>query len=152
MLFFFIVMCYCNYWLLKWINEMEKIEKEEESVNRQPINQIIHPNEGENQISQVIIRERNPSIIESNSNRPIKDKKDKDSKKNEEIKQNREKKKKDIELTDDNKCCVCYANVKEVAFYKCGHEACCFECGTALKNKKCPICRDYITDVFKIFR
>ncbi|OWF41704.1 uncharacterized protein LOC110462041 [Mizuhopecten yessoensis] len=56
--------------------------------------------------------------------------------------------------TDENVCCVCLEGTVNVTFLNCGHTSCCYNCANNLKNstKICPICRQTIRDVVRIFR
>lgn len=57
------------------------------------------------------------------------------------------------EEEEENICIVCFINKKDTAFYRCGHVACCHECANELRtrNSTCPICRQPIQDVMKLF-
>jgi TPR repeat protein len=45
---------------------------------------------------------------------------------------------------DDNLCCICYENLKDIIFYPCKHLMC-IRCYEILKqNQRCPICRTKI--------
>ena len=52
-------------------------------------------------------------------------------------------------------CTVCMEKVPDCVLYMCGHMCMCFACATNLqssKNPHCPICRQAIKDVIKIFK
>lgn len=56
---------------------------------------------------------------------------------------------------DTNECHVCYERPVNAVLYTCGHMCMCFECAQAVKQLKtalCPICRQEIKDVIKIYR
>lgn len=56
-------------------------------------------------------------------------------------------------LDDDKKCCICFVTDKDTIFMPCNHVRCCFECADEIKtiNGRCPVCREPITKVEKIF-
>lgn len=56
----------------------------------------------------------------------------------------------DVEISKAT-CIICYANKQEVAFYKCGHLCCCQKCGNRFKGSRCPVCRQQVLDVIKLF-
>jgi hypothetical protein len=47
-------------------------------------------------------------------------------------------------------CNICYINVKKYACIPCGHMCMCGECANRIVDK-CPICKDKITDIIKIY-
>ncbi|VDP41804.1 unnamed protein product [Heligmosomoides polygyrus] len=49
---------------------------------------------------------------------------------------------------------VCYDAQVDTALYKCGHVCMCEDCAKETLNIRpfCPICRDVIRDIIKIFR
>ncbi len=53
-------------------------------------------------------------------------------------------------------CVICMAQTKDSIFYPCGHECVCFECGKSfmrqVRDKICPICRNQIKDVVRVYR
>ncbi|KAK3095851.1 hypothetical protein FSP39_020003 [Pinctada imbricata] len=54
-----------------------------------------------------------------------------------------------------NECTVCYERAVNAVLYTCGHMCMCYECAIVVKNNKgalCPICRQHIKDVIKIYR
>lgn len=56
---------------------------------------------------------------------------------------------------ESNECNVCYERSINCVLYTCGHMCMCFECAMAVKKDRgalCPICRQHIKDVIKIFR
>ena len=50
-------------------------------------------------------------------------------------------------------CVICWENSCDFAFCPCGHVTTCYKCGMTLylKNKSCPMCRQIITNVMKIY-
>jgi len=50
-------------------------------------------------------------------------------------------------------CVICWENSCDCAFCPCGHVTTCYKCGMTLylKNKSCPMCRQIITNVMKIY-
>ena len=54
-----------------------------------------------------------------------------------------------------DECTVCCEKPVNCVLYMCGHMCMCFDCATAVKQNKgglCPICRQSIRDVIKIYR
>lgn len=54
-----------------------------------------------------------------------------------------------------DECTVCCEKPVNCVLYTCGHMCMCFDCATAVKQNKgglCPICRQTIRDVIKIYR
>jgi Zinc finger, C3HC4 type (RING finger) len=51
---------------------------------------------------------------------------------------------------EDGECCVCMNAPCDCVFYRCGHVCACLKC--AKKFKKCPICRENVSDIIKIWR
>lgn len=54
-----------------------------------------------------------------------------------------------------NECTVCCERAVNSVMYTCGHMCMCYECAVAVKEQKgglCPICRQPIQDVIKIYR
>ena len=52
-------------------------------------------------------------------------------------------------------CAVCFERQVDCVIYTCGHICCCFSCATDICNNQdrlCPICRQYIKDVIRIYR
>eukprot|EP00088_Acartia_fossae_P037244 TRINITY_DN3840_c0_g1_i2.p1 TRINITY_DN3840_c0_g1~~TRINITY_DN3840_c0_g1_i2.p1 ORF type:complete len:584 (-),score=123.24 TRINITY_DN3840_c0_g1_i2:374-2125(-) len=55
-----------------------------------------------------------------------------------------------------DECKICYENIVDCVLYACGHMCLCYEC--ALQQWKgrgggiCPMCRNYIQDVIKIYK
>ncbi|XP_059165109.1 protein neuralized-like isoform X2 [Physella acuta] len=51
-------------------------------------------------------------------------------------------------------CKVCWEQTINCVLYTCGHMCLCFDCATTIRNEKglCPICRQIIQDVIKIYR
>ena len=59
-------------------------------------------------------------------------------------------KQKTSDLVENNtKCVICMLNNKISVFVPCGHRCACYECAKTVYNKlkKCPLCRDSITDM-----
>jgi len=54
---------------------------------------------------------------------------------------------------DDKKCCICLVTDKDALFLPCRHICCCYECGQEQKNSTalCPLCRNRVTDIMKVF-
>ena len=53
---------------------------------------------------------------------------------------------------DDGKCCVvCKDKPKECAFVPCGHMVTCARCAALVEADGCPVCRQEISMVLKIF-
>jgi hypothetical protein len=59
----------------------------------------------------------------------------------------------DRESDGDGCCIICMDQPKNTVFYKCGHLATCIECGSAMQERgqSCPICRQVIVDVVRVF-
>lgn len=56
---------------------------------------------------------------------------------------------------ESNECNVCYERPVNAVLYTCGHMCMCFECAQAVRQERsalCPICRQEIKDVIKIYR
>ncbi|XP_076460383.1 protein neuralized-like isoform X2 [Babylonia areolata] len=54
-----------------------------------------------------------------------------------------------------DECTVCCEKPVNCVLYTCGHMCMCFECATAVQHNKgglCPICRQVIRDVIRIYR
>ena len=57
--------------------------------------------------------------------------------------------------TEDDLCVICFDQPKAALLYPCGHMCACFDCGTRLaqmKKQNCPICREPIRDVVRVFK
>ena len=50
----------------------------------------------------------------------------------------------------ENECNICYINEKKYACVPCGHMCMCGICANKI-NDKCPICKNTITDIIKIY-
>lgn len=50
---------------------------------------------------------------------------------------------------EEEQCCICLTHKKIIAFQPCGHVSCCNKCAT--RCEKCPICRQYISQQFRVF-
>lgn len=59
-----------------------------------------------------------------------------------------------IQEEETHECTVCYEREVNSVLYKCGHVCMCFECAIHVKEKGalCPICRQTIYDVIKIYK
>lgn len=55
------------------------------------------------------------------------------------------------DVPEEQRCIVCMEKKKSGAFYKCGHNCCCMGCGKKFKGKACPICREPVYDIIKVF-
>ncbi|KAL4232048.1 E3 ubiquitin-protein ligase neurl1b [Mactra antiquata] len=56
---------------------------------------------------------------------------------------------------NESECNVCYERPVNAVLYTCGHMCMCFECAQAVKQVRgalCPICRQEIKDVIKIYK
>ncbi|KAK2163673.1 hypothetical protein LSH36_75g04037 [Paralvinella palmiformis] len=55
---------------------------------------------------------------------------------------------------ESNECKVCMNNAVDCVLYTCGHMCLCYECAQDIKNKHnlCPICRQEIRDIIRIYR
>ena len=53
----------------------------------------------------------------------------------------------------DNDCAICMDSIRNSVLRPCNHMITCYNCSTLLLNRQdnCPICRDKIEDVIKIF-
>lgn len=54
-----------------------------------------------------------------------------------------------------NECTVCFENVCDSVVYTCGHMCMCYNCAVQVKasaDPLCPICRQDIKDVIRIFK
>ncbi|GFS49950.1 protein neuralized [Nephila pilipes] len=54
-----------------------------------------------------------------------------------------------------NECVICFGEQVDCAIYRCGHMCMCYTCASKLKNSsndQCPICREVIQDVIRIYR
>ena len=59
------------------------------------------------------------------------------------------------EDSSNNECCVCLENPPNCVVYTCGHMCMCYACAMDIKNAKdalCPMCRQEIKDVIRIFK
>jgi len=56
------------------------------------------------------------------------------------------------EYRGSDMCCICMERRKDAVFTPCGHRVVCVNCGDRLKSsRKCPICRQDIHTVVRIF-
>jgi len=57
---------------------------------------------------------------------------------------------------DGSECCMCYDRQRDCVIYRCGHVCICYECGLEIrefhKPPLCPICRQPISDIIKIYK
>lgn len=55
-----------------------------------------------------------------------------------------------------NECVICYEELVDCALYRCGHMCMCYNCASKLwdsgSGAQCPICRNSIQDVIKIYK
>lgn len=54
-----------------------------------------------------------------------------------------------------NECSVCFEKAVDCVLYTCGHMCLCYECAIDIKDNQgalCPICRQAIKDIIKIYR
>eukprot|EP00347_Sterkiella_histriomuscorum_P000253 403376593 len=60
------------------------------------------------------------------------------------------------ENLEAERCIICMDNTKDTIFYPCGHECVCNPCGKAFMgqalSKMCPICRNRVNGVTKVYR
>mmetsp|Transcript_45891 Transcript_45891/g.85625 ORF Transcript_45891/g.85625 Transcript_45891/m.85625 type:complete len:244 (-) Transcript_45891:31-762(-) len=56
-------------------------------------------------------------------------------------------------VSGQDRCCACMEERKDAVITPCGHRAVCMKCAMALKarSRKCPICRQRIDQVFRVF-
>ena len=58
----------------------------------------------------------------------------------------------DTKLEDGKKSCViCYNRPPEVAFVPCGHHVACARCAALVEGQGCPVCRNEILMLLKIY-
>lgn len=65
--------------------------------------------------------------------------------------------KKSAESIDNanNECTICFEKPTDCVLYTCGHMCLCYECALDIKRRQgstCPICRQPIKDIIKIYR
>jgi len=48
-------------------------------------------------------------------------------------------------------CIVCFGDIKNSAFDPCGHNSCCYDCAQGFINKSCPMCRQPVGRILKLF-
>lgn len=54
-----------------------------------------------------------------------------------------------------NECTVCFERACDSVLYTCGHMCMCYQCAQQVKNSNdplCPICRQEIKDIIKIYK
>uniref|UniRef100_A0A1J3CZA4 E3 ubiquitin-protein ligase cblA n=1 Tax=Noccaea caerulescens TaxID=107243 RepID=A0A1J3CZA4_NOCCA len=49
-------------------------------------------------------------------------------------------------------CVICLDWKYNTAFLQCGHMCCCITCSSKLRGKTCPLCRQPIIQILKIYR
>lgn len=53
-------------------------------------------------------------------------------------------------------CCLCFERPRDTVIYRCGHVCLCYECALEIrefhKPPLCPICRQTISDIIKIYK
>lgn len=53
-------------------------------------------------------------------------------------------------------CVICLSNKKEIVFYPCGHQCLCLDCSKRFQDQArhmiCPICRNRIKDMIKVYK
>lgn len=55
------------------------------------------------------------------------------------------------EKSNTNECAICMNNIINTVFYPCGHNCTCYECSIRFITKPCPICRQKVFEVMKIY-
>lgn len=61
----------------------------------------------------------------------------------------------EAEDNSSNECAVCLERTPDCVLYTCGHMCMCYECAVHLHQRMdatCPICRQPIVDIIKIYR
>ena len=53
-------------------------------------------------------------------------------------------------LEEEGECCVCMNAQSDCVLYRCGHVCACMSCAKELKQ--CPICREQVSDVIKMWK
>ena len=55
---------------------------------------------------------------------------------------------------NNNNCRICFDNGIDCVIYQCGHMCCCYVCALQMQeyNYCCPMCRQIIADVIKVYR
>lgn len=56
----------------------------------------------------------------------------------------------DDKIQDQESCKICFTNDIDVILLPCGHSCCCSNCSQFI-NKKCPICRKQVDNLYKIY-
>jgi Zinc finger, C3HC4 type (RING finger) len=55
-----------------------------------------------------------------------------------------------------SECCMCFDRPMDSVIYRCGHMCVCYECGLEIQEfhnpPLCPICRQPISDIIKIYK
>jgi hypothetical protein len=61
----------------------------------------------------------------------------------------------DQEQIEKNECVICMDQPKDTVFYPCGHQCLCKPCGDRFRKEArhqiCPICRNRVSDIIKVF-
>ena len=61
----------------------------------------------------------------------------------------------DEDQINKDECIICMDKPKDSLFYPCGHKHVCFDCGRRFlmqaRHKVCPICRDRVQDVIRVY-
>ena len=59
----------------------------------------------------------------------------------------------ELEMTNENDCAICMDSIRNSVLRPCNHMVTCYGCSLVLHNRNdnCPVCREKITDVIKIF-
>lgn len=54
----------------------------------------------------------------------------------------------------DNKCDICMFKINDCVIIPCGHANCCLDCIKIhmTQNNTCPICRQHIKGVYRIYK
>jgi len=62
----------------------------------------------------------------------------------------------DQEFIDSDLCVICMTEPKDCVMYPCGHQCFCHTCSKRFKEQArhyvCPICRNRVKDVIKVFK
>jgi len=56
------------------------------------------------------------------------------------------------EQTEQEPCCICYKNKKDIVIIPCGHISMCSLCAINLTDTKCPNCRSLIENMYKVYQ
>lgn len=59
---------------------------------------------------------------------------------------------KEDDIPDENKCVICFSNTsRKKVLVPCGHTQFCEECLDNIELRNCPLCREYIEKIIKLF-